>query len=319
MKKSALILAVLLGAASAGAEASPTGTEPAVQRSAEVLDMVLASVDGEPLTMSDLKRYIAAHGDAVPSDLLDGSQEVRKHLKEMIIDQLVSKEAETSGISVTEDEVEAYIQEIRRQNGVDAEGFAELLRSRNISVADYKMQVRSDILRTRIMGVKIRPKVNVLEDEVRAYLEEHPDLQPKTGEIRVEQVLLKFPEGADDAAMTAVKERAEEVRVAAADGKELSSLAKDDYTDLGFVSPDDLRPVLAEAVKDLGASQVAMTEEAGTGIYILKVGGDREESEIDEGVRQTIRRELFENKMKAAVEKFFNDDLPKKYHVELKL
>ena len=319
MKKSAFILAVLLGAASAGAEASPTGADPAVKQSAEVLDMVLASVDGEPLTMSDLKRYIAAHGDVVPNDLLDGSQEVRKHLKEMIIDQLVSKEAETSGISVTEDEVEAYIQEIRRQNGVDAEGFAELLRSRNISVADYKMQVRSDILRTRIMGVKIRPKVNVLEDEVKAYLEEHPDLQPKTGEIRVEQVLLKFPEGADDAAVTAVKERAEEVRVAAADGKELSSLAKDDYTDLGFVSPDDLRPVLARAVKDLETSQVAMTEEAGTGIYILKVGGDREESEIDEGVRQTIRRELFENKMKAAVEKFFNDDLPKKYHVELKL
>lgn len=284
-----------------------------------VLDMVLASVDGEPLTMSDLREYISSRGEVVPQDLLDGSPEVRKYLRDMIVDQLVAREAESANISVSEDEVAAYIEEISRQNNVDADGFTDLLRSRGISLESYKKQVRSDIVRTRIVGARVRPKINILDEDIKAYLAEHPDLQPKSGEVHVEQILLRYPEGADEEAVAQVKERADELRSQADDGKELSALAKDDYTDLGFVTPSDLRPVLADAITDLKPPETALAIEPGTGVYVLKLAAVHGNDEVDEDVKQQIRKQLFEERIKGAVEKFFNDELPKKYHVELKL
>jgi hypothetical protein len=43
------------------------------------------------------------------------------------------------------------------------------------------------------------------------------------------------------------------------------------------------------------------------------------EGAVDEKLKEEIRRELYESKFKDAVKEYVNEELPKKYHVEIKL
>ncbi len=290
------------------------------ETSADVVDMVLASVDGEPLTMSDLRQYIESHGETAPKDLLDGSPEVRKFLRELVIEELINREASSSGIGVSDEEIEAYIDEIKRQNHVDASGFAELLASKGLTIETYQKQVRVDILRTRILGSKVRGKVNILDGDVEKYLEEHPALLPKTGERRVEQIFFAVPAGASDEARANIRERADDVAEDVRGGDSMKESGGEEYIDLGYIDPDDLKPELQEIAKKLQPGETSGVTEISGGYTILRLTEAGEGSkQIDDGVKEQVRRELIEKQFKEAADRYLNDELPKKYHVELKL
>ena len=284
--------------------------------SSSVIDMVLASIDGEPVTMSDLKKFMAVRGEQLPGDILDGSPEVRRYLKELVVDELINREAAGANITVSEEEMEAYIEEIQRQNGIDKEGFMELLKSKGLNPDTYRSQIKADILRTRILSSRVRNKVNILDEEIDKYVEAHPKLMPKSGEEHLEQLSFTFT---DDSDRDEVRERAEHAREDIASGTSPSSISGGDYTDLGFVDPDDLKDELQDAAKKLKSGDVSEIVEAGHSFFILRLAGDGEKQAPDQEVREQVRRDLMEERYKAAAEKYLNEDLPKKYHVELKL
>ena len=301
------------------AEKSQSAAEAAHQGGGEVVDMILASIDGDPVTMSDLKRYIANHGEKVPSDILDGSAEIRKSLRDMVVEELLTREAKTSGISVSDDEVDAYIDEIKRQNRVDKAGLTEILATKGISLADYKVQVRSDIMRTRILGQKVRSKINVLDEDIANYLKEHPERAPKSGEIHIEQIAFHYADGSTDEEREALIAQAATIKEKVEAGKEFRPLGEDNYSDLGFVKVSDLRSDFQKPVSKLKAGEASEPVKVDSGIFLFHVISGSETQEIDPQVKEEIRRELFEARFKVAMEKFINDELPKKYHVELKL
>ncbi|MFN8388915.1 MAG: SurA N-terminal domain-containing protein [Bdellovibrionota bacterium] len=302
-----------------GVQDKPKASSTAGEGGGELVDMILASIDGEPLTMTDLKKYISTHGETAPKDLLNGSPEVRKYLRDMVIDELLSREAKTSGINVSDDEIQAYIDEIKRQNRVDEQGFLALLSTKGMSLDDYKIQVRSDILRTRILSSRVRSKINVLDEDVEKFIKEHPARLPDAGEVHLEQIVLKT-EGLTDEQIEDLKSKAEKERKEIVGGEKMSSVDEENYSDLGFMKPSDLRSELSSVVAKLSAGEVTPVIETESGLYLvrMKEAGNDTQS-VDEDVKQSIRRELLEQRFKEAMDKFLNDELPKKYHVELKL
>ena len=284
--------------------------------SSSVIDMVLASIDGEPVTMSDLKKFIAMRGEQMPGDVLDGSPEIRRYLKELVVDELIEREAAGANITVSDEEIEAYMEEIQRQNGVDREGFMELLKAKGLSPDTYRNQIKADIMRTRILSSRVRNKVNILDEEIDKYVEAHPKLMPKSGEEHLQQVTFSY---SDDADREEVRDRAEKARAEIADGASPDSISGAAFTDLGFVDPDDLKDELQDSAKALKPGETSDLIEAGNSFVILRLAGDKEKQAPDQEVREQVRRELMEERFKEAADKFLNEDLPKKYHVELKL
>ncbi len=283
--------------------------------SSNVVDMVLASIDGEPVTMTDLKKFILTRGETVPGDLLDGSPEVRRFLKELVVDELVAKEAAAANITVGDEEIEAYMEEIQRQNGVDRQAFLELLKTKGLTQEIYRTQIRADILRTRILSSRVRSKVNILDEEIDRYVEAHPKLMPKSGERHMEQVSFPYTElDRDD-----MRAKADQARVDISNGTAPSAIADGNYIDLGFVDPDDLKSELQEAAEKLSPGDASEVVDAGGAFVVIKLAGDGEKQEPDKEMREQVRRELMEERFKSAAEKYLNEDLPKKYHVELKL
>ena len=156
-----------------------------------VISMIVASIDGEPLTSADISEFARATGEPAPKQMTATDPQAQRLLRELVAQKLISKEAERIGVEVEEGEVDSYVAEIQRQNNVDQSSFENLLKSQGLSVEEYKRQVQSDILRTRVFASEVRSKINITDEDVQRYVDDRPELKPEEGEVRLQQILYK--------------------------------------------------------------------------------------------------------------------------------
>ena len=63
----------------------------AIAGGGELMDAVLAVVDGEPLTMGDLRQFIASHGEDAPKDILADRVGLKNAVKEKLLQEIFMK------------------------------------------------------------------------------------------------------------------------------------------------------------------------------------------------------------------------------------
>src|SRR5881397_4132883 len=93
---------------------------------AEITNRIVATIDGEPVTAHELRRYAKEHG-------IGGEPEARV-LDTLITDKLLEKEIKAQGITARDDEIDRYIQEIQQRNGMDRERFKAALEAQGLTL-----------------------------------------------------------------------------------------------------------------------------------------------------------------------------------------
>src|SRR5262249_12310793 len=120
------------------------GWFPAAVARAEVVNRVVATVDGEPITAYEAQRYAKEHGaDGVPE---------RQPLEALITDRLLEKEIKAQGIAAKDDEIDRYIEEIQTRNGMDADRFAKALGAQGMTLEAYRQKVKVEIERAQLVN-----------------------------------------------------------------------------------------------------------------------------------------------------------------------
>ncbi|MBX7143484.1 MAG: SurA N-terminal domain-containing protein, partial [Oligoflexia bacterium] len=110
--------------------------------SATVVNAVVASVDGKPITLRDVTRRLANPRDLSLNDA-SKDPEARAILDALIMELVLSSEAEAKKISVGDDDVERYVEEVARRNNLSKDGFEKALLQQKRSLDDYRQFVRS--------------------------------------------------------------------------------------------------------------------------------------------------------------------------------
>src|SRR2546426_4483252 len=78
---------------------------------AEITNRIVATIDGEPVTAHEVRRYAKERFDPGVPDA--------RVLETLITDKLLEKEIKAAGISARDDEIDHYIEEIEQRNGMD--------------------------------------------------------------------------------------------------------------------------------------------------------------------------------------------------------
>ena len=303
----------------------PAGAEEPEQ-SKQVLDTLVAVVDGEPLTWSELKRYAALQGGGQGEELevatATDSLKMRTLLRELILERVLDKEAEAIGISVGNDEIDAYIDEIKRQNGVDDAGFDELLAGRGISRAEYVKQIRNDILKNRVVSARVRAKVNIVDEDVQRFIEEHPDTVPAVGSVRLQEFKLAFENNISKEdvlkKLSEAKDSIEESDRATAELFRAS--AGTNFRDLGYLRLADLKKEIREQVESLKVGAVSEPVELDNAAALFFLAEEvTEKEQLDSQLRAYIEEQIFKEKFNESLKNFLDKELPKRYHVEVML
>jgi peptidyl-prolyl cis-trans isomerase SurA len=164
-----------------------------VPAQAAVVNRIVATVDGKPITQHQLDAFIVSNGGSDPSAL--GEADRKRALDVLINDLLVQMESQEIGVSTSNEEVDAYIEQIKKRNNLTDERLLEALEKQGMTMDRYREQVRTELQRSALVSKQIRARVNITPEEIERYYKEHPGEFSVADSIRVEHILFPFRQG----------------------------------------------------------------------------------------------------------------------------
>ena len=293
---------------------------------AETLNRIVATIDGDPITLIELERYAEVAKKRPGGDQVANDQ--RAMLDELVLDKIINKQVEVLGLKANEQQVDNYIESIRSRNNLTEEQLMEALKQQGMTWDQYRVQVRADIERANLINREIRNKVNVSPEEIERYYQAHLDEYGSGGKMHARLISLTVPPDASEADRAAVKAKADEVHALAADGKDFAKLVKeysqgpavDEGGDIGEIEPDQMQPEFAKAVSGLKPGQVSAVITTRQGFHIIKVekpSGETHQPLAE--VSESIKEKLYKEAMEQRYDRWLNQDLRSRHHVEILL
>lgn len=286
-------------------------TAPAVE-----LNRVVAVINNEAITSIQLDKALAAAEPGTPA-----IDERRQVLERLIEESLMRQRAAEIGLTVSDDEVEAAVQDVLRQNRLSKEQLDAALAQQGITPDDYRQSLRRQILRFKLVGREVQGLIEVSSREIQDYYAANSAAYSEAATIELQHI--SFPLAGQDAKVQ--EERGKAALAALRAGTDFASVLATAVKDganggeMGTLDLEDLTPAFAAAVKDLpvgGSSELIASDEA---LHLLVVAG-RTPGKIrplDE-VREEIRSKLAEQKRSTAAKDWL-DGLKKKAHIDVRL
>ena len=268
--------------------------------SSEVVRDVLARVNGEAIYAADFRRDLSAvrvdDPEGSPIGLADMVQ-LRNLLKDQVNRRLLLQAAQEQKVAVSAAQVEVAYRRMRA--GWENEAFEAVLKKRSISVADLKRELRESLTVQQYLLDYIYARIAITDQEITAYLQEHPERLSKPAAVRALQIVVASREKA--------KEVAREIRrgLSFEDAAMQHSLSPEGKSggDLGFFSTGTM-PVVFERAFTMWPGQVSEILESDYGFHLLKLLEKRPEEELPfMKVRDEVENELLRKKQRVAMRK----------------
>lgn len=282
--------------------------------SQQVVDKIVAQVNGEMITLFDLNEKVRLYLTQVekkPYNPADPAiRELQQRILGTMIDEILLKqEAARLKINISDTEVESRIKEIREKGGLSEESFAQQLRLEGMTRKDFAESIRKDMLKKQLLGYMVQRKVVVTEDEIKAYYEAHKSgLKTESGQ-RIGLIMVNKMDEAK-----ALKQRIASGQISFADAARKFSVGPgaDQGGDLGKVELKDLAPELRQAlgsVKPGGVSDPVLLD--GKPV-LLTIGGEAAQA-APQGAPafESVRDEIHERLYREKLEKQFTEYLDK--------
>lgn len=242
--------------------------------SAKIVEMVVAKVNGEIITLSELENELAQVREQVKNVYLPNEQsdalkvEQKKMLNLLIENKIILQNARKAGIEITPSEINRCLEEAignMKKNFPDEKAFEEALLERQTSLAElrrqYKLRIEEELIIQRYVEQEVKSKIDVSQNEIDAYFERQRE------EVRAKHILLKTEEEAL-AVLAQIKAGADFDKLA----KEKSQgPSAEKGGDLGYFRDGDMVPEFSDAVFQMKKGEVSGPVKTQFGYHIIKL------------------------------------------------
>jgi len=200
-----------------------------------VLDRVAAVVDDNPILASDVERRVAPALQRLAGEQVD-SQEFDKRRREMsrqvletlIDEQLLSEQLKGSNAEITDDQLEAAVDDVKRQNGIANDAALEqALVQEGMTLKSYREQLRRELEKRKLLNSKVHSQAKVADDDVRAEYERTYVQAGGEQEVHARHVLLALKRDASPEEDARTKARALEIAQRIRAGADFAKVAKE--------------------------------------------------------------------------------------------
>jgi len=252
-----------------------------------------ALVNGEPITLAEYQKSLDQFETSFREQGLGPESEEalaalrRQVLEQMINQKLIEQAAAREGITISEEELTAQIEEGKREMGGEEE-FNEWLQANRMTYDDLRAMLRSQLL-----GNAVRDRVIA---SVPAAVEQvHARHILVTTAEKAREVLAQLQAGGDFAALA--RQYSEDLTT------------RDNGGDLGFFPRGMMPPEFEEVAFALSPGQVSDVVETPFGFHVIQVLEKDAAREVPPEMLQALRQQAFmdwleEQRAKATIERF---------------
>lgn len=286
---------------------------------ADVVERVVATVNNEAIFLSDLRAravpFLPQVADArTETERMARLKELYDELLNFLIDEkLIRQIARDSGIRITEADIDMAVENLRLQNNLTEEQFQQALKQQGFTEAQYRRDLKRQLLRLKVMNERVRSRVNVTEEEVRARYEERARETGNEIRFQVSHVLIPVEESASATEVSAVRQRADAIRGELTPENFGARAEELGGGELGWISPSDLPEELRQAISRLRAGEISTPIRGRTGFHIFYVRDRQVGSDFPsyDEMKQELYREMLDAAM-ARQEKVFLEEMRRK-------
>lgn len=302
-----------------------------VNLSAKVVEQLVAVVDGEPYTLTNLGSYAKSKmGREFPTgDLKKINPNDREVLEQFITDKLLESEIREAGIKVSDEDVEQYIGQIKAKNRLTDEDLKTALAREGQTLASYRASVKSELEKSEIINRQVRAKVNITNEDIERYYKANAKKYRADDRARIRHILLALPENPAPDTVQAAQAKAADLYKRIRAGEDFGQLAREfsdgagnaDGGEIGWVKRGTLISGIEEvAFEKLAVGQVSEPFRTSMGIHIVKLEARETGSPLPLAtVAPQIKEELYQKALDERFAKWLKTDLRRKHRVDVKL
>ncbi|MFH1858408.1 MAG: peptidylprolyl isomerase [Candidatus Omnitrophota bacterium] len=284
----------------------------------ETIGKIVAIVNDEIITQEDLWEMLKELPEAGDAQNFLVRQNVLEHLIE---NRLILQEAKETEVSVTDEELEEVIRQIRNRYP-SQEVFEEALSGSGYTYKTFVERHREQLIIRKMMAREIRNKCQVSPNEIRKYYKEHMGQFQSPPSWKLSHILIQksTPGEPDPTAL----ERAKKLRKRLLKGESFTELAKqysegprkDSGGELGYVEREKLLKEIESALADLPEGGISKILETPGGYNLFRMEGAKEtEARPYKDVRNEIYDIYFNQKVRKQY-KAWMDELKSRAYIQ---
>lgn len=288
-----------------------------------LLDGVIATVDNEPILMSDLREEVApfladlkSQGASAQQIQQEMEQAFQKALDRYIERLLLYRKAINEGLQVDEKEIDERVNKIKKRYG-SPEEFNKLLEESGETMSEFRDRIKQQLIALSYALKKrkeFEQEITISEPDIAKYYNERIEEFQNPQRTKVRRIFLPAPKEANERAK--VKERIMEIFDRLKQGEDFGSVAENESQGpeadrsglIGWVSRGDLVPELEQQIEKLPVGEISAPIETEWGFHILKVEEREESGKLSyEQARIIIEPKLKEQYINERYQKWINE------------
>ena len=293
------------------------------------LDRVVAVVNNEIITWTELRAIISREGKSFLDKVPEGKKEeaikgLEKEFLNSLIDmKLQLQEARKKGMDLSKAEIDSAIADIKKKYNLTDEALLNSLAAEGMTFEDYRTRLAEQIMLSKVVNFEVKANIVIKDSEVSEYYEANKVKLTGKEKRKIKQIFFAAPK--DNSQRPAVEAKAHEVILRIEKGEDFSKLAgelSEDASkkfggDIGYITRGSALKEVEDAAFTLNVGEVSKPFWSPAGLHIVKL----EEKVAEEGfdkVKDKIKELLFE---KAFESKFleWKAGLKEKAYIEIKL
>jgi peptidyl-prolyl cis-trans isomerase SurA len=247
--------------------------------SKETLDRIVAVAEDEVILQSDLDRAVAN----VTSQYRNNPQQLPPPdvLQKQVLDSLIMlrlqvQRAQTTGIRVSDADVDQAMQRVAENNKISAQQLRASLAQQGMDLDEFRKTLREQLLVQRLQQRVVQSQSQVSDSEIDIMLASN---SLKEGEVHLQHILISLPEGANAQQIEDAKKKADDVKKQIDGGMDFTAAtirfsgAPDALQggDLGWRHYDEVPEAFASLVEGMQPGTVSQAVRGPSGFHIVKL------------------------------------------------
>ncbi|MCZ3384454.1 peptidylprolyl isomerase SurA [Kosakonia sp. SOY2] len=248
----------------------------------QVVDKVAAVVNNGVVLESDidgLMQSVKANAGQAGQQLPDDATLRHQILERLIMDQIILQMGTKMGVKVTDEQLDAAIADIAKQNNMTMDQMRSRLAYDGVNFSTYRNQIRKEMIISEVRNSEVRRRVTVLPQEVEALAQQVGNQNDASTELNLSHILIPLPENPTSDQVNEAESQARSIVEQARNGGDFGKLAITYSADqqalkggqMGWGRIQELPSIFAQALSTAKKGDVIGPIRSGVGFHILKV------------------------------------------------